>query len=57
MLIVSKLVITGGSEELSVDIEKYTEHRCERCWKYFEQEELSDDSICPTCADVIAELN
>ncbi|WOO88994.1 isoleucine--tRNA ligase [Mollicutes bacterium LVI A0078] len=57
MLIVSKLVITGGNEGLSVDIEKYTEHRCERCWKYFEQEELSDDSICPTCADVIAELN
>lgn len=57
MLIVSKLEIIGGHEQLAVEVEKYSEHRCERCWKYFEGEELSDESICPSCNDVIAELS
>ncbi len=57
MLIVSKLEVVGGNNELSVNVEKYSEHRCERCWKYFEEQELSDDSVCPSCEQVIAELN
>ncbi|WOO87237.1 isoleucine--tRNA ligase [Mollicutes bacterium LVI A0039] len=57
MLIVSKLEIVGGNDKLTVNVEKYTEHRCERCWKYFEQEELNEESICPSCEKVISELN
>ncbi len=57
MLIVSKLIVNGGNDKLEVTVDKYSEHRCERCWKYFEQEELSDDSICPKCQSVIDTLN
>lgn len=57
MLIVSKLIVNGGNDKFEVAVEKYSEHRCERCWKYFDQEELSDDSICPKCQCVIDTLN
>lgn len=57
MLIVSALEIIGGNEQLEVSIEKYSDHRCERCWKYFMEQELSDKSICPSCEQVITELN
>lgn len=57
MLIVSNLEIIADSDELKVEVEKYSEHRCERCWKYFNEEELSEESICPSCEQVIAELN
>ncbi len=55
MMIVSKLQIIE-SDDFKVEVEKYTEHRCERCWKYFEQSELSEESLCSNCKQVIAEL-
>ncbi len=56
MLIVSNLVLETADGELVVNVEKYTEHRCERCWKYFEETELDEQSLCPSCNDVIKEL-
>ncbi len=56
MLIVSKLEIIQGEKDFEIIVEKYTEYRCERCWKYFEQSQLNDDSICLNCQDVIDNL-
>ncbi|MGL4588781.1 MAG: isoleucine--tRNA ligase [Mycoplasmatales bacterium] len=40
----------------AVAVTKYTDTRCERCWRYFEEEQLSAESLCETCSTVIAEL-
>lgn len=56
MLIISKLEIINDSEDIKIDVEKYSEHRCERCWKYFEEVELNDEALCSSCQEVISEM-
>ena len=56
LLIVSEVVLTD--EELPkynvshVKVEKFVGHKCERCWNYFNEDEMEGD-ICHRCAGVI----
>jgi isoleucyl-tRNA synthetase len=56
LLIVSKLEITDLElpkyQSIMVKVTKYDGHRCERCWNYFEQDEMIGD-ICRRCDTVI----
>lgn len=48
------LDFTSKEDSLSISIKKYNALRCERCWKYYSQEEMEDD-ICKRCSYVIKE--
>lgn len=56
LLIVSEVILSTSDlkqyEYCKVKIEKFDGIRCERCWNYFDKEEIIDD-ICPRCHNVI----
>ena len=56
LLIVSKVIFTEESLEkydvCEVKVEKFDGTRCERCWNYFEHEEIKED-LCPRCYQVL----
>ena len=56
LLIVSDVVLTDESlnkyDVCEVKIEKFDGHKCERCWNYFDEEEMVDN-ICKRCHDVV----
>ncbi|BDV02357.1 MAG: isoleucine--tRNA ligase [Candidatus Hepatoplasma vulgare] len=56
LLLVGKinLFFTNEKDTLEISIKKYNGIRCERCWKYYSQEEMIDD-ICERCSNVIKE--
>ncbi len=57
MLIVSKLEIIGGNDCLEIKVEKYSDFRCERCWKYHDESEINDNQLCASCEHVVKEMN
>ncbi len=60
LFIVSDVVITAEElpkyEYSKVKIQKFEGERCERCWNYFNAEDLTDH-LCPRCQVVIEEKN
>ena len=56
LLIVSKIELTNDSlqtySKIGVKVEKFDGHKCERCWNYFDDEEIIGD-ICHRCNEVI----
>jgi len=56
LLIVSKIEVTTDSlqayNKIGVKVEKFDGTRCERCWNYFEHEEIKED-LCPRCYQVL----
>ena len=60
LFIVSDVVITAEDlpkyEYSKVKIQKFEGERCERCWNYFNEEDLTNH-LCPRCQVVIEEKN
>ncbi len=60
LFIVSDVVITAEDlpkyEYCKVKIQKFEGERCERCWNYFNEEDLTNH-LCPRCQTVIEEKN
>ena len=60
LLIVSDVILTA--EELSkyeysgVQVQKFEGERCERCWNYFNEIDLTDH-LCPRCHEIVETLN
>ncbi len=55
-LIVSNVEFTDDlpkEKEISVNVEKYSDHNCQRCWKFYKENELDKDGICPKCKEII----
>ena len=56
LFIVSDVVITVEDlpkyEYCKVKIQKFEGKRCERCWNYFNEKELTNN-ICPRCEEVL----
>lgn len=59
-LIVSKVEFVNNIDEqydeyedFAIKIEKYSEHNCIRCWKYYQEEELNSEGICLKCQEII----
>lgn len=56
LLIVSEIVLTNEQlpkyNVVSVKVEQFDGHKCERCWNYFNEEEMVED-ICTRCSDVV----
>lgn len=56
LLIVSDVVISAQDlkqyDYCGVEIKKFEGIRCERCWNYFDENDMIDD-ICPRCHDAI----
>ncbi|MEG2322178.1 MAG: isoleucine--tRNA ligase [Bacilli bacterium] len=56
LLIVSKVVLTKDSlpkyDNCSVKVEPFDGFKCERCWSYFDKDEM-DGEICHRCSDVL----
>ncbi len=40
-------------EEISVCVEKYSDSNCQRCWKFYKEEELDNEGLCPKCKEII----
>lgn len=59
-LIVSNLEFVNNLEdnakEVSVLVSKYSEHNCNRCWKYFEQSSLDEEGLCGSCKEIINKI-
>lgn len=59
LFIVSDVVLT--TDELSkydycgVEVSKFNGERCERCWNYFDELDLTD-GICPRCQEVVKSM-
>ncbi len=51
---VDDLPITEGG--IGVRVSKYSDHRCERCWKYYDKSELNDDHVCKSCEEIMSTL-
>lgn len=60
ILIVSKVeFVENDGHELptaTIKVEKFGEHRCERCWRYYDETDLSTNSMCERCESVVKEL-
>ena len=58
LLIVSDVIITVDKltkyDYCEVKINKFNGIRCERCWNYFNESDITDD-ICPRCHSVVNE--
>ncbi len=60
LFIVSDVVITA--EELKqydycgVSIQKFNGERCERCWNYFNEVDLTDN-VCPRCHEILKDMD
>ena len=37
-------------------VQKFDGERCERCWNYFNEIDLTDH-LCPRCHEIVEELN
>ncbi len=55
MLIVSKLELVQA-DHFSIEVTKYTEHRCERCWKYYLETEINQNNLCDSCECIIKNI-
>jgi isoleucyl-tRNA synthetase len=57
LLIVSKIELTNNElptyNKIGVKVEKFDGHKCERCWNYFDEEEIIGD-VCHRCNEVIS---
>lgn len=53
-----RTLLMVGQIELGDDygISKFESIKCERCWNHFKEEQIKDN-LCPTCYQVIAELD
>ncbi len=51
-LMVAKLIVTSG-ESLAVKATVFEGKKCARCWKIFDEQEITDD-ICKHCKEVLA---
>lgn len=60
LFIVSDVIITAEDlpkyEYCKVKIQKFEGERCERCWNYFNEEDLNNH-LCPRCQVIIEEKN
>ncbi len=60
LFIVSDVIITAEDlpkyEYCKVKVQKFDGVRCERCWNYFNEEDLTDH-LCPRCQVVMEEKN
>ena len=58
LLIVSDVVITVDElpkyDYAEVKITKFNGVRCERCWNYFNEKDITDD-VCPRCYEIVNE--
>ncbi len=55
-LIVSNIEFVNdlsNDNEIVVNVEKYSDHNCQRCWKFYKEEELNDDGLCSKCKEII----
>jgi isoleucyl-tRNA synthetase len=51
---VAKVHITNTNDEtMSVTVDNANLIRCERCWNYFDKDEMHDEQICHRCDTVI----
>lgn len=55
LFIVSSLEISKA-DKTTIEVLKYSDYRCERCWKYFEEEELTEQHMCSTCQETYNNL-
>ncbi len=56
-LIVSNVIINDStSQNVEVEVKKYSDHNCQRCWKYYKEDELNDQEICPSCQEILEEV-
>ena len=59
LLIVSDVVLTTdelkGYDYCKVEVTKFKGERCERCWNYFDEMDLTDH-ICPRCQEVVKSM-
>ncbi len=39
--------------EIVVNVEKYSDHNCQRCWKFYKEEELDSKGLCSKCEEII----
>ena len=60
LFIVSDVVLTPEEltkyEYCSVKVQKFDGERCERCWNYFNEKDLTDH-LCPRCHNIVNEEN
>lgn len=47
----------SDEEDIVVEVSKYSDHNCQRCWKFYKEEELDAEGICPSCKEIIGGLN
>ena len=59
LFIVSDVILTAEElpkyEYCGVQIQKFEGERCERCWNYFNEIDLTDN-LCPRCEKIVKEL-
>ena len=59
LFIVSDVVITTDDlpkyEYAGVEVSKFNGERCERCWNYFDELDLTDN-VCPRCVEVLKSM-
>lgn len=61
-LIVSKINFTDKIEKstdyenFDINIKKYSDHSCNRCWRFFKKEELNELGVCNRCSTIMKDL-
>ena len=53
LCIVSRGTIKRSGAEFSIEIKKFDGHKCERCWKFFDDD---DGELCGRCRSVVNSL-
>ncbi len=43
----------NSKEGIAVTVEKYSNDNCQRCWKFYNKEELDENGLCPKCKEII----
>ena len=60
LFIVSDVILTAEElpkyEYCGVQVQKFDGERCERCWNYFNEIDLTDH-LCPRCHEIVNEEN